>query len=343
MPSPSILFVPAALVILLSPTIAVSQEFSGVLDTPEADRWNYGFNASPGTKPTGSTFGYTGTLYEFDDRDGLVTIAFDTSAIAMPGAGADTYVVDSLVVSIIVSDDFIAGYDQTTDEWNTYVPEEDLEYLPDLDEGRPVEIYATDFRNGFSLATWEEATPFSPTGPFGERTRNAFAAECLDNGSLSDISNSVFERFTPTSLAVGEAIGVAAGAVIPEGAELRFTIDATQPGAAAWLGASLNEGRIVFTISTLNEAEQQGGDFIEFYMRENALVSAGVRDAASLSISGQIESDCVVLGDLDHDCTISGADLGLLLALWGSAGPEGDLNDDGIVNGADLGLLLAGF
>ena len=343
MPSLFTLFVPAALLILHSPMIAAAQEFSGVLDTPEADRWNYGFNATPGAKPTGSTFGYTGTLYEFDDRDGLVTIAFDTSMIATPGAGAENYVIDALVVSIVVSDDFIAGYDETTDEWNTYVPEEDLEYLPDLDEGRPVELYATDFRNDFSLATWEEATPFSPTGPFGERTRNAFAAECLNDGTLIDISNSIFERFTPTSLAVGQAIGVAAGAVIPEGAELRFTIDPTQPGAAAWLGASLNEGRIVLTISTLNEAEQQGGDFIEFYMRENALVSAGVRDAAGLSISGWINSDCVVLGDLNHDCTINGADLGLLLALWGTTGPEGDLNDDGVVNGADLGLLLAGF
>lgn len=336
-------FVPSLLWILLLASLAPAQEFSGVLDTPTADRWNYGFNATPGTRATASAFGYTGTFYEFDDRDGLVTLAFDTSGIAAIGAGVDRYVVDTLEVSIVVSREFIAGYDETTDEWNTYVPEEDLEYLPDLDLGRPVEIYPTDFRNGYSLLSWTETAPFSPTGPFGERTRNAFAAEVLSDGSLSDISNSIFERFTPASLAVGEVVGVAAGGVIPEGTELRFTIDATQPGVQAWLGESLNQGQLIFTISTLNEAEEQGGDFIEFYMRENPLVSAGVRDAAGLSITGWIESDCVEPGDLNHDCNIDGADLGLMLAMWGTGNVEGDLNGDGVVNGADLGLLLAGF
>jgi hypothetical protein len=46
--------------------------------------------------------------------------------------------------------------------------------------------------------------------------------------------------------------------------------------------------------------------------------------------------------DSDLDCSgaINGADLGVLLGNWGSAG-AGDLNDDGTVDGADLGLLLS--
>jgi hypothetical protein len=46
-----------------------------------------------------------------------------------------------------------------------------------------------------------------------------------------------------------------------------------------------------------------------------------------------------VPGDLTGDGRVDGADLGLLLASWGSAGP-GDLDNNGIVNGADLGMLL---
>jgi hypothetical protein len=40
---------------------------------------------------------------------------------------------------------------------------------------------------------------------------------------------------------------------------------------------------------------------------------------------------------------VDGADLGVLLALWGQscAGCIADLNGDGAVNGADLGLLLS--
>ena len=43
--------------------------------------------------------------------------------------------------------------------------------------------------------------------------------------------------------------------------------------------------------------------------------------------------------DLNDDGGVDGADLGLLLAAWGTDGA--DINDDGTTNGADLGLLLA--
>ncbi|MFO0874831.1 MAG: dockerin type I repeat-containing protein [Phycisphaerales bacterium] len=47
--------------------------------------------------------------------------------------------------------------------------------------------------------------------------------------------------------------------------------------------------------------------------------------------------------DVNCDGHVNGADVGILLAAWGTAGPAGDLNNDGVVNGADLGLLLAGW
>lgn len=57
-----------------------------------------------------------------------------------------------------------------------------------------------------------------------------------------------------------------------------------------------------------------------------------------------IPDDCECIADLNHDGTVDGADLGLLLGNWDVTEPEGnvfgDLNADGIVDGADLGLLL---
>ncbi|HMN95507.1 MAG TPA: hypothetical protein PKC43_04715 [Phycisphaerales bacterium] len=47
-----------------------------------------------------------------------------------------------------------------------------------------------------------------------------------------------------------------------------------------------------------------------------------------------------VPGDLNGDGVVDGADLGILLSLFGTAGPLGDLNGDGVVDGADLGALL---
>ena len=54
-----------------------------------------------------------------------------------------------------------------------------------------------------------------------------------------------------------------------------------------------------------------------------------------------LECDDSVPGDLNGDGSVNGADLGLLIAAWGSNDPAADLNGDGIVNGGDLGPLLA--
>lgn len=50
-----------------------------------------------------------------------------------------------------------------------------------------------------------------------------------------------------------------------------------------------------------------------------------------------------VAGDLDGDGTVNGADLGILLSVWGTNDPSGDLDNDCDVDGADLGVLLAAW
>ena len=54
-----------------------------------------------------------------------------------------------------------------------------------------------------------------------------------------------------------------------------------------------------------------------------------------------IEKDKTVFGDLTGDGLVNGADLGILLVLFGTTNPDGDFNEDGVVNGGDLGALLA--
>lgn len=49
-------------------------------------------------------------------------------------------------------------------------------------------------------------------------------------------------------------------------------------------------------------------------------------------------------GDFNGDGSVGGADLGLLLAVWGPCpGCPEDLNGDGVVDGGDIGLLLANW
>ena len=59
-------------------------------------------------------------------------------------------------------------------------------------------------------------------------------------------------------------------------------------------------------------------------------------DTATIAIGSGI------VGDLNNDGVVNGADLGILLGGWSQTGAT-DLNGDGTTNGADLGLLLANW
>jgi len=50
-----------------------------------------------------------------------------------------------------------------------------------------------------------------------------------------------------------------------------------------------------------------------------------------------------VKGDINGDGMVNGADVGLLLAAWGSTDANADLDGSGLVDGADVGLLLANW
>jgi len=62
-----------------------------------------------------------------------------------------------------------------------------------------------------------------------------------------------------------------------------------------------------------------------------------------VQLSGNIGCQDAILGDLNLDGVVNGADLSILLAAWGTADPVADLNDDGIVNGTDLAILLGAW
>ena len=77
--------------------------------------------------------------------------------------------------------------------------------------------------------------------------------------------------------------------------------------------------------------------------RPSAIVIA---PPSATDINGNLVPDeCeALLGDVDGDGDVDGADLGIMLATWGDcSGCAADLNRDGTVDGADLGVLLSGF
>ena len=71
------------------------------------------------------------------------------------------------------------------------------------------------------------------------------------------------------------------------------------------------------------------------------------KDPFSITLTAETSTPCLSCSaDLNGNGQVDSADLGLLLALWGSCASEkdacpGDLDLDGLVNAADLGLLLS--
>jgi hypothetical protein len=95
-----------------------------------------------------------------------------------------------------------------------------------------------------------------------------------------------------------------------------------------------------FTIADF--AEPTAAMRIRFVARDlnpASLVEAGVDD---FSVVDALCADGL-LGDVNSDGSIDGADLGLLLAAWETSDAASDFDGNGVVDGADLGILLCSW
>ncbi|MCA9286717.1 MAG: hypothetical protein KDA22_15950 [Phycisphaerales bacterium] len=193
------------------------------------------------------------------------------------------------------------------------------------------------------------------------------------------MSLAVFDSPTPgtTDLVFTFNDGDPSGLVFGSGDELYSTVirgvelPATAPGDAAFLTVEIplpgvqtlgNFNDVGWSVQTQNwnyagsfgfEVSTTFGQVVGFYTNNASffdgrngwsLFSFGpdpVTGVANFVVT--IESAVPCAADLDGNGIVDGADLGELLAQWGTAGPSGDLNGDGTVDGADLGLLLAAW
>ena len=62
-----------------------------------------------------------------------------------------------------------------------------------------------------------------------------------------------------------------------------------------------------------------------------------------VELSGDFGCGDGIIGDLNNDGIVDGADLAILLGAWGSNDPIADLSGDGEVGGADLSILLGNW
>lgn len=310
--------------------------------SPALDRWMYPFNSTPGTRPAISTFGSTPGGTDFDCRDGQMLVRFDTGAQVPAGQGAALTVTRATLL-IEVANDLVFTYDPTPDPWQTFLAASDPRRQADADPGQPVECFGVGFRNGWTLASFQENSPYAPGGAsfLAPGVRNAFAAGFDGQGALVDVSQNPREGWQPKAFATGAIDGLEAGAQAPAGTTMRFDIDVADPLVQGYLRDGLDAGRVMLSVSSLTFVVQGQGPYPAFIAKENALVLAGAAQPARLELEVSTGPACG-FADLNCDGTVSGADLGLLLGAWGGDGAAigADLDGSGVVSGADLGLLL---
>lgn len=320
-------------------------DYSGLITQPALDRWFYPFAAQAGAESTISTFGSTPGATDFDSRDAQMLVRFDTGGVVPAGLGASRYQINSLRLTVQIANDLVVAYDPTPDPWQSFLDPSDPDWQADPDPGQPIELFGVGFRNGFTLQSFAENTPFTvpPNGPLTPSVRNAFALSFDANGAPIDVSNNPREGFDASSFAVGQIDTLQPGDLIPIDSVVTFDIDVSDPDIQAYLASGIDAGRLMLAVSSLTFVMQQGGNFPRYYSKENAFVIFGLAQAAQLEFDVRVLPACGP-GDLDCDGQVNGVDLALLLGQWGPcAGCAEDLDGNGTVNGADLAIVLGNW
>lgn len=319
------------------------------LSRPTLDRWMYG--AAPnanGSESTASTFGAI-LAPGFDDRDGQVLLGFDTSSLVTPGLPLDRYRVSTIEICAAVSVNNQAYYDPTFDSVSSLYSLTDSDHTTDADLGRPVELFAVGYRAGFTATTIQENSPFSavvfdPTAPNLEGVRNAYAATIDDAGNTTDVSRQVRQRFDAQPLSIGLTNEVAPGNLMPQGTVLTFRVDLCSAGARRYVQRGLQQGRLLFIISTLEPASGGPGGgtgaptYPKFYTKENpTAIALGLESKLNFTTNlGRI-------ADVNGDEGVTIDDLLQYLDAYFAGTVEADVDNDCGVTIDDLLVYLEAF
>jgi len=243
----------------LASTAAFGQTVS--YDRPTFDRWNYPFNGTPGTRDVAVTFFSGFVPGAFDDRDAQFLNTFVTAGDVATGLGAQNYVVTSARFTVTLDPRFagILAYDNTYDSFATARDPAQGGNIADADAGRPMELYATGFRNGLNAFSYNDSQAFAFGDPTAEGVRNAYAADVTPEGNLRDVSNNIRDGFEATPLAIGQVEGLNPGDLIGAGATFVFDINVADAGIQQFLANGLDFGAIALSLTSLHAASQPGG------------------------------------------------------------------------------------
>ena len=265
---------------ILLKTMATGEGIEASFDKPSQDRWNYPRNSTPGTRALASLFRSTDEVGVY--RYGTFIVGFDTSDLIPGGNASDAYQITSAQLRLMTSGNFEVPYDPSYDPVASHLPETHELYIADEDNGRPIHVFGTGFRNDFNIETWNETTPYSPGG---DAQRTVFPVIIDESGLPKDVSLAV-DYDNPSDaapFAVGRLEDTQAGDLIPEDTWMIFDINLNHSGTLGYLQQGLFQGKLSFTFTSLNEGGREVRTYPEFYTSDHL-----VGEAPQLQLSVRI-------------------------------------------------------
>ncbi len=308
-----------------------SQPFAINGASPAIERWMYANNGAPCDRPAGSVFATFGDGAGVDTRHAQHLLGWDTGASIPPGRGPTRYLVQRCRVTLTVNRGNLFAYDPTADALRTYFETNHPAWLPDIDTGRPIELFGAGYRNGFTAASFDQCALF---GSNATGQRNAFAAGWSTNGELVDVSNNVgktnaaFAPFAVAPFAIGQTTNVAPGQLVPAGARITFDLNLTDPLVRSYVQSALDSGTLRLMVSSLHTSGGQFGapSYPDFATHFNEVVL----DPTRIEIEGTVIGE----GDADADGLPDDWELAALRSLTFSA--SADTDGDGASNAAEF-------
>jgi hypothetical protein len=260
-----------------------------VIRSPSMDRWNYPFNVTPGKRAKAPVFRSTQEGIGIT-RHGTFILGFDTIPLIPSGLAADHYSIESVKLRLLTGSNFEAHYDPTYDPVAAFLPEGVPGRIDDEDQGFPVELFGTGFRNGLDMFSWKETDDFIANG---EEERNAYPAILNDQGNLEDVTLAVnYEDPKDVKpFAIGVLDEILPGDFIPEDSWMEFDLDLSQSSTVDYLRQGMAAGRLIFTVTSLAVGGQGSRTYPEFHTSDSLL---GIAPSLELRFSIHETSPSVI-------------------------------------------------
>lgn len=354
--------------------VALSAGASHDFLTPTDDRWQYPFNFSGGGRSTASCFSSLGTgnpsFTGFNDRDGVLIVAWNTTAEIPAGQGAASYDIESIRVTVTNEPGATWATDLSPDEWFTFDVNNDAtingDGIPrgqpgdtdgessDVDTGRALELLGTGFGPVYNSTNWSENSTYVGGRETGNLPRDPFpfvyqdgtgaVLHCEDN--VKGLHNPGLESFTPTAWAVGMPQGYTPGSQTTA-FDIVFDVNLNLANGAvrSYFQEQLNAGRVFAYISCLADTQQFGSPQGVPSLYSKEAVQQGIQGAKAPKLTIVLRTG--ITGDLDGNGCVNLNDLTALLAHFGMTNgatlADGDTDSDGDVDLSDLAALLGNF